>query len=172
MLSRQEVLNLLSYDPMSGEFRWRVSRGKAREGAVAGTRDDYGYTVIRIGGVGYKAHRLAWLVTYGVWPANLLDHLDRVRHNNRISNLREATAHENALNCQKRKMGLSGVYNVTWFSQYQKWKASFTFKGKTYFVGHFNTVAEATEALNQHPVYAEAQKLKAIYTEDPALRGT
>lgn len=68
-------------------------------------------------------------------------------------------------------MGLSGVHNVTWFSQYQKWKAAFKFKGKAHFVGYFDTVAEAAEALNKHPIYAEAQKLKAIYTEDPSLRG-
>ena len=61
----------------------------------AGTPDREGYVVIRYAGKGYKAHRLAWLHVYGRWPNGPLDHINRLKNDNRIENLRET---DDALN--------------------------------------------------------------------------
>ncbi|MDD0156969.1 HNH endonuclease signature motif containing protein, partial [Shigella flexneri] len=66
-------------------------------GKVAGTIS-YGYNAINIDGVRYFAHRLAWLYVYGEWPKQEIDHIDRNRRNNAISNLRDVSRVVNALN--------------------------------------------------------------------------
>lgn len=144
MMDASLARRLWRYDPATGSLTWLVVErpGKVRVGDVAGTRDSYGYTVIRYGGVGYKAHRLAWLITHGVWPVQMVDHIDRDRSNNRLSNLREATPSLNSENSE-RKRGRSGTKYVTWFSQYGKWKVSFKRNGASRFVGYFQTVEEA-----------------------------
>lgn len=110
-LSIDYVRDILDYLPATGEFRWRVSKGRrVRAGAVAGSIDD-GYVVIRIDGKKYRAHRLAWLLTYGEWPSGLIDHRNQLPADNRISNLRVATESENQANSSARtnKTGLKGV---------------------------------------------------------------
>lgn len=49
-----------------------------------------GYVVISLGRESYKAHRLAWLVTYGEWPDEDIDHVDRDKSNNKIVNLQKS----------------------------------------------------------------------------------
>lgn len=110
-LSFEYVREFLGYSPATGEFRWRISKGRrVRVGAVAGSIDD-GYVVIRIDGKKYRAHRLAWLLTYGEWPSGLIDHRNQSPCDNRISNLRIATESENQANSSARmnKTGLKGI---------------------------------------------------------------
>jgi hypothetical protein len=147
-VKHDEVRDVLDYEPSTGVFRWRVSPGgRGGVGAVAGTRDHEGYVVIRYRGRGYKAHRLAWLYVHGELPAGVVDHINGDKADNRIHNLRDVDAYVNAQNVERpNKNGRSGLRWVSWFSQYQKWKASFFFRKKHYFVGHFDDPAEAHEA--------------------------
>ena len=94
--------SLLSYDPESGVVSWKV----ARNGVAAGTpvsmdkRNGYSRMTISKDGKRYHfvAHRVAWLLYYNHMPAGDIDHINRVRDDNRISNLRIATRRENARN--------------------------------------------------------------------------
>ena len=149
MLSKTEVEGLLDYDPMTGVFRWkRRMSSRAKAGSVAGTIDRDGYVVIRINGRGYKAHRLVRLLATGSWPPDQVDHINRVRSDNRAVNLRDATHLENSVNTDfSHAIGRSGVRNVTWYSQYGLWKASFMHKGKKVFVGYFEKVPQAALAV-------------------------
>ncbi len=36
MINQSEIKKLLNYDPDTGEFKWRVTRGKKLEGSIAG----------------------------------------------------------------------------------------------------------------------------------------
>lgn len=102
-ITHEELLRILDYDPHSGVFTWKVFMGsRATVGSVAGTIQD-GYTNIRIYGRGYKAARLAWLYTHGVWPEEQMDHIDRERSNNRLNNLRDVTLQVNLENRRPRK---------------------------------------------------------------------
>lgn len=99
-LTLSRLKKLLDYDPSSGIFHWKfiVFRSKMKVGDVAGGLDEKGYVRIRIDGIKYRAHRLAWFYVKGVWPSDTIDHKDRVRNNNRILNLREANGHLQACN--------------------------------------------------------------------------
>ena len=90
--TRTAVLNLLNYDKETGVFTWRKAlNAKAKAGQVAGTIND-GYRQIQIGGTKYAASRLAWLIVHNEDPKEFtIDHKDRNRENNRITNLRKAT---------------------------------------------------------------------------------
>lgn len=157
MLNRESVLELLTYVPSEGKLFWRVNASsRARIGDEAGTPDEYGYTVIRIAGKGYKAHRLVWLIETGSWPEGQLDHRDEDKANNRFGNLRVATQVQQMLNITPaNSTSTSGYRGVSWFAQYQKWKGTFMFRGVKRFVGHFDCPKEAYEAV-------QAAKLKLV----------
>jgi hypothetical protein len=94
-----EAAKLLNYDSNSGLLTWRIDRGyKYKAGTIAGTLSNKGYIHIKIGGVRYTAHRLAWVIYYGSEPTNEIDHINRIRNDNRISNLRDVTKSENCRN--------------------------------------------------------------------------
>jgi hypothetical protein len=95
LISRDQLRDVLSYCPDSGEFSWIRSRSgqKASVGCIKA-----GYLVIRLRGRVYRAHRLAWLYMHGQWPKNQIDHLDGNKLNNRLANLRDVTAAENSQN--------------------------------------------------------------------------
>lgn len=105
-LTADRLRHLLDYEPSTGILRWKVNRrGGARVGNVAGTVSRYGYIQLRVDGRFYLAHRLAWLHVHGSWPDGQIDHVDRNRTNNRIANLREATASEQMQNRVRKAAG-------------------------------------------------------------------
>lgn len=72
-------------------------------GCVAGHyHSRNGYLEIRLNEVLYKGHRIIWKLLTGEDPENILDHLNGDVSDNRIENLRVATAQENARNSRKR----------------------------------------------------------------------
>jgi len=113
-LTQKVLRTLLKYDPMTGEFVWRVSvNPRAMAGKTACVCRSKGYAVIQVDGVQYAAHRLAWLYVHGVWPTEQLDHINGVRDDNRMVNLREATSAQNHQNRRaaqsSSKTGILGV---------------------------------------------------------------
>lgn len=147
-LTAERIRALLDYNPETGEFRWRSYRnGNAMAGSVAGSPHREGYISIRIDASPYLAHRLAWVHTHGEWPANQIDHINGVRHDNRIVNLREAGNCENQQNLRKshrdNKTGLLGAY---WHKEAQKFSAQISVNGNLKYLGLFNTAEEAHQA--------------------------
>jgi hypothetical protein len=92
---------LYEYNPLSGLFISRARIGSRPAGSVAGSRNKDGYICIRIDGVSYYAHRLALLYVEGVYPAQVVDHINRCRSDNRYVNLRDVSV---AVNNQNRTM--------------------------------------------------------------------
>ncbi|CDH34116.1 HNH endonuclease signature motif containing protein [Xenorhabdus bovienii] len=98
MITQGKLKNLLSYNPDSGEFYWNESKNnQLKAGDKAGWINGEGYINIEIEGMCYKSHRLAWLYMYGYTP-KIIDHINRIRNDNRIINLRECDFSENARN--------------------------------------------------------------------------
>lgn len=148
LLTADRVRELLSYDINTGIFTWRVSRPGARTGSQAGWSDK-GYWRISVDGQTYRAHRLAWLWVHGTWPGPELDHRNRVKNDNRLLNLREASRSENQQNRPLFKNNKSGFTGVSWHKQRSRWRGAFTVDKVTKEVGFFTTPEAAHEAVSQ-----------------------
>ena len=91
-------------------------------------------------------HRLIWFYHYGKWPKDQIDHINGVKDDNRIENLREATKQQNSFNRKSGKDSSSTYKGVSWDKQSKKWEGRYTYKGKSYFIGYYATEEEAAEA--------------------------
>lgn len=156
-VTSDRLKELLSYDPDTGLFIWRVDRGTRRcAGSVAGhvfnESGSLQYRSIGIDGRNYKAHRLAWLMVHGRWPANGIDHIDGNGLNNAIANLREATQSENLRNRGASANNKSGLKGVHWHRRDRKWVAQITIAGTPKCLGYFDDPAKA------HAAYRAAAK--------------
>lgn len=152
-LTADKLKQLLSYNPETGVFIWLVRPNKSiLAGTVAGCVEKrIGYCTIGIEGKVYKAHRLAWLHVYGDWPDGLIDHINGQKSDNRIANLRVVSASGNSQNVRKpNRRNKSGFMGVIFFQN--KWRATMSYKGKTKWLGDYNTPEEA------HQVYLEAKR--------------
>jgi hypothetical protein len=147
-LSIQNLRTLLSYEPKTGVFTWRVRRGgSAPAGSIAGSIDYRGYRYIGINGRYYRAHRLAWFYSHGVWPVDQIDHRNGFKDDNRLENLREATP---LLNTQNQRVpqsnNTSGFLGVSWNARLGKWMARIGSNGVYSYLGAFTNPKEAHEA--------------------------
>lgn len=142
------VRNALSYDPATGELRWRTSTGRKRvkPGALAGNLTPNGYRFVGIRGRRYAAHKLAWVHAYGRWPRGHVDHIDGNPRNNALSNLREATNAQNCHNSRVRRDNSSGCKGVSWRKGRQKWIAKVSCNGRAVQVGSFDNPEDAAAA--------------------------
>lgn len=140
MITQQRLKELLSYDPDTGLFTWLVYRGRcARKGQIAGSIDD-GYVKIIIDRNTYRAHRLAFLYVKGVIPTQEVDHINRIRSDNRWSNLREASKSQNMRNKGVHKNNLSGVKGVNYRKESGKYRVLIKVKGKIISFGQYDDV--------------------------------
>lgn len=144
-LTHAQASELFYYDDAAGMLRWRVTRGRAVRHAPAGSVSQ-GYYLVDVVGERIFAHRLVWFYHYQVWPAGHLDHIDGNLLNNRIGNLREATASENARNRKLPATNRSGYKGVSWKTEKGKWCAQIWIGDKRKFVGYFDTPEAAHKA--------------------------
>lgn len=161
-ITAEELRNLLNYDPVTGEFRWKP---RPREmfnsdrayaawfarfpGKIAGNTPAGDYGRINIGGRIYHTHRLAWLHHYGELPAEI-DHIDGDRANNAISNLRAASHSQNACNTPIRKHNRLGVKNI--YYDGVSYRVKLKIDRKLVFDKRFPTLEEAREAYAREAV--------------------
>jgi hypothetical protein len=145
--------SILDYNPETGIFLWALPRRKAKVGNEAGyIKKNKGYRYIEIDGKTYAAHRLAWVFVNGKEPKNFIDHINGIKSDNRIKNLREATNGQNRANSlTNNKYGLKGVSYKKWIKK-NPWMAQITFNKKVIYIGCFPTKEEA------HKAYCEKAK--------------
>jgi len=94
----------------------------------------------------YRAHRLAWLYVYGVWPASEIDHINQDGGDNRLQNLRLADRFINTQNTGLRKDNKSGHRGVDWSAAANKWRVRIQANNKKITVGHYSVLFDAVEA--------------------------
>lgn len=146
-LTAEYYRSVLHYDPATGIFTWKVrTSNSVKVGDVAGSQDGHGYLQIKLQNRKYTAHRLAWLHVYGVWPKDQIDHINRNRSDNRISNLREATNKQNLQNAGKYSNNTSGHTGVSWYKREFKWQAHIKHNCKKIHLGYFTNLEAATAA--------------------------
>ncbi len=154
MLTIERAREVLAYDPETGVLTWKVSLApRGPVGAVAGYSDPRhrGRIHLRVDGKLYLAHRIIWLLVYGQWPVVVLDHIDGDPSNNRLSNIRAATAQQNSFN-QRKTRGTSRCKGVSWDRDRGLWFSKISRGGKQYPLGRFQSEEEA------HAAYCEAAK--------------
>jgi hypothetical protein len=141
-----ELKTLFSYDPDIGVIRW-IAKGKGMiKKKAAGTLLHSGYLGICIGPKRWQAHRIAWALHHGAWPKDQIDHINGIKIDNRICNLREATNSQNGKNLGLSKANKSGVKGVSFENYTQRWKASIKVENKTISLGRFNSIEDAAKA--------------------------
>lgn len=144
-LTQIELKELLIYSSISGLFYRKISNNRWKAGTIAGGLDKKGYVCICVKGKYYKAHRLAWLYEYGVWPNNQIDHKDMIKNHNWIDNLRDVNNSENQQNI-KTHNSRSTLKMLGVTKQYNKFTANIGFNGKRKYLGLFKTKEEAHQA--------------------------
>ena len=156
-MTAERLREVLAYDPETGDFHWRASKGTAKAGSKAGTYDTHGYVQIKIDSKIHLAHRLAWLYVHGEWPDTQVDHRNRTRSDNRFDNLRKATNAQNQQNRGVDKNNTSGHPGVHWDIRQRKWMAKIQIDGRRLSLGGFdsfeNAVAARSKAKAEHHTF-------------------
>jgi hypothetical protein len=148
------------YDPETGALTWRDPGPNAFSsvkgyrifkrlfvGHIAGSlKKSDGYIRICVDGKSFLAHRLIWALVYGEVPALDVDHADRDRANNKLSNLRLATRSQNCMNRTAHRTNKVGIKGVHWHRATGKWAACVRFDGQRKHLGVFDTIADAAAA--------------------------
>lgn len=111
----EELRRVLAYAPESGLFTWRVRISlRVKVGAIAGEKRRNGYVSLGVFGTRIPAHRLAWIFVYGVHPENDIDHINGMRSDNAIANLRDVTRQVNLQNVKVAQANnLTGFLGVS-----------------------------------------------------------
>lgn len=164
--SLERLNELLSYDAHSGVLTWKMQSATSRKnigfnnkcaGKVAGTIGLKGYLTIGIEHNYYLTHRIIWKMMTGEDPADIIDHEDTDRLNNRWKNLRETANGKNIQNSKLRIDNKSGVKGVHWDAWHQKWAAVLTTDGKSIKLGRFSSLEEATNVITQARLKAHGE---------------
>jgi len=139
-ITHKLLLEKVEYNAETGIFTWK------RNGDVAGYPKSNGYMQVRIDGKYYLLHRLAWMYVYGDFPEMDLDHINRVRSDNRLSNLRLATRTMNQQNRSLQRNNDSGVAGVVFNKQCKTWNARIKADNKLHHLGSFKNFDDAVIA--------------------------
>jgi hypothetical protein len=113
-LTQELLKEHLHYDTISGVFTWKLATsGRNLPGSIAGVvSSDTGYRLIGLFNKRYRAHHLAYLYVYGYLPKTI-DHINGIRSDNRLINLRECTTSQNMQNAKVSSNCLTGVKGLT-----------------------------------------------------------
>jgi hypothetical protein len=156
------IEDYLRYDKDSGLFYWIKNTYKRNNiGEIAGSLERNGYIRISVLGNRFLAHRLAWYFIYGVMPTKSIDHINGIRTDNRIDNLREVSSQENSHNSFKKNSNNStGYLGVSYFKTHNKFHAQIEVDKKTIHLGFYNSPEEA---------HKEYLKAKLIFHPSSAI---
>jgi len=152
-LSASYIRSVFDYAPTTGVLSWRKidnpsskyekRRNTSFAGKEAGCVDQLGYRVVRLGKKNYKAHRLIWLYVHGRMPSDYIDHINGVKSDNRLSNLREVDSCANNQNKAMHHNSRSGVVGVTWDKKARKWRAHIRANKVGHYLGQYSDINEA-----------------------------
>lgn len=168
ILTPRLVRRLIDYDPDTGHMAWKV-RGRSVLSSTdahslaamarfnsrwAGTPalasiNAHGYRHGSIMGRTYTAHRVAMCIYHNRWPADLVDHINGIKSDNRIENLRFATRSDNQRNCKRSSRNKSGFTGVAWHASSGKWHAYIFDNGQSKSIGYFDCKQQAVDARKQ-----------------------
>jgi hypothetical protein len=185
-LTAEIARELLTYNPDTGKLFWKERSAKyfknpnytkswntkwaGKEALTAITPRKSGQISRLRGAVLYKdyyTHRIAWLIYYGEWPKNQIDHINQDPTDNRIENLRDVTNAENSKNKTLQNNNTTGYLGVSFYNYkgYKKYRARIRINSIDKHLGYYDTVEEAAAAravasinYNFHPNHGNEKK--------------
>lgn len=159
------ICDLISYDAETGVLTWKPRRPEHFKGnqqppehsckiwnnkyageVALSCLNKNGYFHGAIFGTTVTAHKAAWAISTGEWPENTIDHIDGVKTNNRIANLRDVPIAVNSKNQRRNSRNTSGITGVHLHKPTGRWVASIKGKGKVRNLGYFPSKEEAAQA--------------------------
>lgn len=159
-ISIELLKEFLRYYPETGELYWRprdkkhfkslggfrMFQSKHAGQRVSSSPSRYGGGLsINIKKVRMKQHRVCWAIATGKWPPDMIDHINHDKCDNRIVNLRLATAIENSRNRRSQKNSTSRYVGVNWDKAHKRWKAQISNQGVKVWLGYFKSEEEAAK---------------------------
>lgn len=155
------LLENFKYYSDTGKIIWIKNRYKNKIGADACSYVSE-YKRIIIHGKTFLAHRVAWAMFTGSWPDNLIDHINGIKSDNRICNLRQATYEQNNSNVKSPVKSKTGFRGVTYSKSKNKYLARIRVKRKLVDLGAFDDPIEAYECYKK-----EAKRIKGEFYREP-----
>lgn len=149
MNERDYLMSLLDYDSSTGVFRWKCKRRGIKRSKIAGMVKLNGYNYIMVNYKEYKASNLAWLFVHGKWPINIIDHINGIKTDDSIENLRDVTYRANSNNTRRHREGKTAGTSYRKDGRKYPWIARIRIsrpKNILIHLGSFKTEAEAHEA--------------------------
>ena len=143
--TKAELTENIDWNLDTGVGVWIKARRGCKLGAEVGAYHSQGYRHIKIKGKNLRVHRIIYFLTHGHCP-KYIDHINQIKDDNRIDNLRGCTQQENLRNRRIAKNNKSGYKGVCWNKQRNKWRAQIRINGKSIHLGYFGCPKEASEA--------------------------
>ncbi len=141
-ITSSRLMELVVYSPETGSFQWKVPRPGKKNDSYIGNKHHTGYINISVDGVSHGAHRLAWLYTFGCFPPGQIDHINGIKMDNRICNLRLCNSSTNQANILAHRDGFKGVTKHSC----GKFMAQIKHHGKNIYLGLFTDESSAAAA--------------------------
>lgn len=142
---RKRCFELFTLDEGRGVIYWKNAVKWKKAGSVAGCIDSRGYWRVSIENRGWLVHRLVFLMVHGWMPIEV-DHVNGIRSDNRIENLRAATRAQNSWNSCAPANNSSGVKGVCWTRSKKRWHAYIMVNGNNVYLGRFAEFSDAVAA--------------------------
>jgi len=139
----KQVKEFMMYNADTGAFTWIKQTGSIQVGYIAGNVNYTGYRRLVIDGKYRLAHRIAWLYTYGTFPESQIDHINGIRDDNRIDNLRAVNNSENSKNSKLRNDSTAGITGLSERRNGKSWRVYVQADGKLIGLGTHSDFFEA-----------------------------
>lgn len=151
----EKIKSIFQYDQYTGNLYWKIRPSqRVKAGDLAGGKaNSEGYLTVKFNGRAFLSHRVCWACHYGSWPSSQIDHINGVKTDNRIENLRIATFRLNRENLRTAmRTNKTGLLGVTPHRKTGRFEAQIQVSGKKKSLGIFNTAEDA------HSAYVSAKR--------------
>lgn len=166
-ISFEEIDELLTYCPDSGNLYWKVDQGWwAKKGKVAGSINNKstGRKQIKLKQLMFYQTNVIWLLVHKRWPTKTIDHINRDAGDNRLKNLREVSNTVNSYNQKKKRHSTNKFKGVKRCSN-GKWNASIVIGGTEISIGMFDSEEEAARHYDKNIIEWAGQEVYTNYAK-------